>query len=448
MPPSAPLRRLNKKTKAAVAFAPSRKKKTKKKTLRRLAVEAEVVPKARKPFALFLKDHSQAKKGMKRNVFLKEMARVGKLWRDAPMAVQAEYRRRSHEEMEDQRQSCFVAGVAVRTRDDGKAWKPPPPAPSTLATPASSPSSFAFWKIPGYTSVDACLGQGTYGAVLRASNPHGQLVAIKIFKDGDHTCREELAVYDRLEKLARSDRRLFVDVLAFDLDARPWPYIVFAFAGVDVATAVEQEPAVMRSKAWHASAQLQRGLAQLHLAGVRHLDVKPSNLMWEFATATLRIADMGLAVVDAKPEDELAHRVVTAGYRAPELWILPTRGKVLTPQADMFSFGAVMHFLLFGKHLLRPFDARGDWQAPTQAWARHFSELASFARSPSASLRMSSTPSSSCDKDFSQYLILRSRIRMPSAVAGLILQACHSTPEKRQWPCLEPLANFCKEDAH
>jgi serine/threonine protein kinase/tetratricopeptide (TPR) repeat protein len=84
--------------------------------------------------------------------------------------------------------------------------------------------------------------------------------------------------------------------------------------------------------------QVARGLATLHARGLTHRDVKPSNIRVA-ADGRVVLLDFGLVV------DSDSHTVVagTPPYMAPEV----LEGKI-TPAADMFSFGVILHELITG----------------------------------------------------------------------------------------------------
>ncbi|MDH6227842.1 serine/threonine-protein kinase [Streptomyces sp. MJP52] len=93
--------------------------------------------------------------------------------------------------------------------------------------------------------------------------------------------------------------------------------------------------------------QIADGLAAAHMAGIVHRDLKPSNVMLT-AGGTVKVLDFGMGrIVDDPDETSLTSRgqgVGTARYMAPEQF---TGGQV-TPAADLYALGCVLHEMLVG----------------------------------------------------------------------------------------------------
>ena len=100
--------------------------------------------------------------------------------------------------------------------------------------------------------------------------------------------------------------------------------------------------------------QLVCGLTYLHAAGVMHRDVKPSNLLVDLKSCSLRICDFGLARCFATgpggslEEDEqmMTEYVVTRWYRAPEVLLGDCR---YGPKIDCWAAGCIVAELLAPK---------------------------------------------------------------------------------------------------
>ena len=88
-----------------------------------------------------------------------------------------------------------------------------------------------------------------------------------------------------------------------------------------------------------------RGLAFGHQQGVVHRDLKPGNV-WLTTDGVAKIGDFGLAVaLDRSRLTTHGLMVGTVAYMPPEQAL----GGEVTPQADLYSLGAMLYELVTGK---------------------------------------------------------------------------------------------------
>ena len=108
----------------------------------------------------------------------------------------------------------------------------------------------------------------------------------------------------------------------------------------------------------------------LHLNGILHLDLKPSNIVSECQRA--KILDLSIA----RPPGRSAKDAGTRNYMAPE----QARGDHLGPAADVWGIGAVLFEAATGE---LPFDAH-DEEDRYEQLERRAEPVRSYRRVPAA----------------------------------------------------------------
>ena len=92
--------------------------------------------------------------------------------------------------------------------------------------------------------------------------------------------------------------------------------------------------------------QLLLGILHLHLNGILHCDIKPTNLLVK--GGHLRLCDFGMAVPEkARPQDK---HVQTRWYRAPEVELFQTPYDAYSFPIDAWSAGCILGELLFSTY--------------------------------------------------------------------------------------------------
>ncbi|XP_004489293.1 serine/threonine-protein kinase 54 isoform X1 [Cicer arietinum] len=79
---------------------------------------------------------------------------------------------------------------------------------------------------------------------------------------------------------------------------------------------------------------LARGLSYLHMKKIVHRDVKTENMLLD-KTRTLKIADFGVARIEASNPHDMTGETGTLGYMAPEV----LNGSAYNRKCDVYSFG-------------------------------------------------------------------------------------------------------------
>ncbi len=132
----------------------------------------------------------------------------------------------------------------------------------------------------------------------------------------------------------------------------PSPYVVNELlAGGDVEGELEKAGGPLPlARALEIAKGVCRGLAFAHERGIVHRDLKPGNV-WLTAEGTAKIGDFGLAVsLDRSRLTQHGMMVGTVAYMPPEQAL----GGEVTPQADLYSLGAMLYELVTGRP---PFQA-------------------------------------------------------------------------------------------
>ncbi|MEU8580528.1 protein kinase domain-containing protein [Streptomyces abikoensis] len=118
--------------------------------------------------------------------------------------------------------------------------------------------------------------------------------------------------------------------------------------GESLDALLRREGALPPERALDLAVQVLEALRAAHGAGIVHRDIKPSNLL--LRDDRVLVADFGIALPDFSPRlTASGTRLGTAPYQAPEQ---AARGRV-TPAADLYSVGVVLHEMLAGRV---PFD--------------------------------------------------------------------------------------------
>ena len=137
-------------------------------------------------------------------------------------------------------------------------------------------------------------------------------------------------------------------VSVFDLgEHEGQPYIVTELmGGGDVQGLLEEsEGPLPTEQALGIAKGVTRALAFAHQQGVVHRDLKPGNV-WLTEDGVAKIGDFGLAVsMDRSRLTQHGMMVGSVAHMPPE----QTLGGETTPQADLYSLGAMLYELVTGK---------------------------------------------------------------------------------------------------
>lgn len=210
--------------------------------------------------------------------------------------------------------------------------------------------------IGGYRVVRE-LGRGAASVVVQALPPGGGTpVAVKVGLPGAVGADE---LRGRLLRGARAQERLdhpgIVRVLATGHDDALGPYVVMELVDGRPLSGLLRAGELPADPALDLLGQVAAALDHAHAAGVRHRDVKPSNILVDADLRRARLADFGLARDAADAALTTTHGLAgTLQYLAPEV----IRGGEPDAAADRYAFAATLYEALVGEPVfVRPTDA-------------------------------------------------------------------------------------------
>jgi serine/threonine protein kinase len=230
-------------------------------------------------------------------------------------------------------------------------------------------------RLDGRYDIVECLGRGSYAEIYVANDNAAvdgapRTVVIKALnlylqEEPDVELERTLVANFQNEAVAL-DRVRHPNVInrlghgtAIDLAGTTFHYIVLEYLpGGDMYALTRTHPLTVQ-RALHYLEQVCSGLAHAHKCGVIHRDIKPQNLLLTADKEIVKIADFGVARLDAT--EGAITRVGTNIYSAPEHNPLMQTGQLdttglrtpardfLTPAADIYSLAKTVYALIAGE---------------------------------------------------------------------------------------------------
>ena len=202
----------------------------------------------------------------------------------------------------------------------------------------------------GRYRVEGSLGRGTMGEVFLARDPQGMAVAIKTLaidrmaagEDADELRQR----FDREARTALALRHPGI-LAAFESgedDGLAW-IAMEHMPGSTLEAHVSRSDLLAPPLALLVVARVADALAHAHRLGVVHRDVKPANVLVDFATDRVKLADFGLAAVAGGMRTRTGVLLGTPAYMAPE----QLAGQRPDARADLYALGVVLFQLLTGE---------------------------------------------------------------------------------------------------
>lgn len=190
------------------------------------------------------------------------------------------------------------------------------------------------------------LGSGGMAKVYLGISPGGRRFAIKVVHSIFASSPEFRDRFRReIEAAGRLSGVYSPGVAAFDADA-PSPWMATRFInGRSLQERVDTDGVLAPDEARQVVLGLAEALQGIHAAGYVHRDIKPSNVV--FDQDGPHVIDFGI-IAKAAEESGLTGSgqvIGTPRYMAPER----IAGDRATPASDIYSLGALLHFLLTGQ---------------------------------------------------------------------------------------------------
>lgn len=209
------------------------------------------------------------------------------------------------------------------------------------------------------------LGSGAFGVVFRAwDRLLKREVALKVLRRSNASAAALSAFVREAQRLASVRHPNVVRIHGVDLQEQEIRLQMDLIEGRTLHDVVESDGVLSCEEAAQVGMQVCRALAAIHSQGLIHMDVKPGNIMREQGGAVI-LLDFGLA----RPELAAGRDQPRGGsppFMAPEV----VENDAIGPQADLFSLGVTLYWLVAGRSPYRTKDSDELIQAIRAADAR------------------------------------------------------------------------------
>lgn len=199
------------------------------------------------------------------------------------------------------------------------------------------------------------LGEGGMGEVFKAVHTGlGRVVALKRIRS---THLQKASSIRRFLKEVRAMARVDHPYIVRAYDANndgDMHYLVMEYIeGTDLLSLVAHHGPMRVDEVLRVAMEVGLALQHLHINGLVHRDVKPSNLIRDDKTGIVKLMDLGLArvlpiTIHDSPAKSMTLRGTILGtpdYMAPEQVINAKRADI---RSDLYSLGCTLYFLLTG----------------------------------------------------------------------------------------------------
>lgn len=208
--------------------------------------------------------------------------------------------------------------------------------------------------IDRYVILDT-LGSGGMGVVFKALHKSmDRIVALKLLPPHAVDSPEKVERFQRETRAAAKLSHPHI-VTVFDAaESNGAHFLAMEYiSGPDLSTVVQQHGALPIAQAVRFIRDAALGLQHAHEQGIIHRDIKPGNLLLA-ADSTVKVADLGLALIETKKVTDLTEQHLTKGgvvlgtiaYLSPEQAL---ESRLTDARSDIYSLGATLFCLLTGR---------------------------------------------------------------------------------------------------
>lgn len=205
---------------------------------------------------------------------------------------------------------------------------------------AADPASVGPYRLLGR------LGVGGMGVVFLGQNDAGQRAAVKVVRSELASQAQFRVRFAREVKAADSVSGTFTaQVLDSDTESRTQWVATAYVPGLTVAEYVETHGAIRGDGARVFGLGLAEALHTIHVRGLVHRDVKPSNVI--MGVDGPKVIDFGIShAIDATSLTQTGTHIGSLAWMAPE----QMTGDAVGPATDVFAWGLVVAYAALGRH--------------------------------------------------------------------------------------------------
>lgn len=194
------------------------------------------------------------------------------------------------------------------------------------------------------------IASGSQGTVYRAiDKAMGRFVAIKRFFATSFD--EKKTLYENLELIKNCFHPALPMILNFYEENGKLNVVMEYINGITLQEYIETEGRMTCQEAVQIARKLSDVLSYLHNHGngLLYSDLKPENIIID-SNKNIRLIDSG-SIISLNNSSRLSKGChATPCYASPE----QQKGEMLTPRSDIYSLGAILHFLLSGEDPAKP----------------------------------------------------------------------------------------------